>query len=71
MLTIKNLKQKRLNKKLFYKFVKFFQITNKINAQTYYLLLSFFYKIYNIFYISLFKFYYHREYANKMNVLFI
>ena len=44
---------------------------NKINAQTYRLLLSSFYKIYNIFHISLFKFYHHRECANKTNVSFI
>ena len=71
MLTIKNLKQKRLNKKLFHKFIKSFRITNKINAQTYRLLLFFFYKIHNIFYISLFKLYYYREYANEINISFI
>ena len=32
MLTIKNLKQKRLNKKLFDKFIKKFRIVNKIKA---------------------------------------
>ena len=32
MLTIKNLKQKRLNKKLFYKFMSFFRIVDKIKA---------------------------------------
>ena len=44
---------------------------NKISAQTYRLLLSFFYKIYNIFHISLFKPYYRRECANETNILFI
>ena len=71
MLIIKNLKQKRSSKKLFYKFIKLFRITNKVNAQTYRLLLFFFYKIYNIFYISLFEFYHYRECANKTNVSFI
>ena len=32
MLTIKNLKQKRLNKKLFHKFMNFFRIVNKIKT---------------------------------------
>ena len=71
MLMIKNFKQKRLSKKLFHKFIKSFRITNKINAQAYRLLLSSFYKIHNIFHISLFKSYHHRECANKTNVLFI
>ena len=71
MLMIKNLKQKRPNKKLFHKFIKNFQIINKINAQTYRLLLSFFYKIHNIFHILLFKPYYYREYANKADVSFM
>ena len=61
MLTIKNLKQKRLNKKLFYKFINFFRIVNKIEAQAYRLLLSIIYRIYNIFYISLLKSYYNRD----------
>ena len=32
ILTIKNLKQKRLNKKLFYKFMNLFRIIDKIKA---------------------------------------
>ena len=32
ILIIKNLKQKRLNKKLFYKFINFFRIVNKIKT---------------------------------------
>ena len=51
MLIIKNLKQKRLNKKLFYKFMNFFRIVDKIKAQAYRLLLSIIHWIYNIFYI--------------------
>ena len=39
ILTIKNLKQKRSNKKLFYKFINLFRIVNKTKAQTYRLLL--------------------------------
>ena len=32
LLSIQNFKQKRFNKKISYKFVKFFKIENKINA---------------------------------------
>ena len=61
MLKIKNLKQKRLNKKLFYKFMNLFRIINKIKAQAYRLFLSIIYRIYNIFHIFLLKPYYNRD----------
>ena len=61
ILTIKNLKQKRLNKKLFYIFINFFRIVNKIKTQTYRLLLSIIYRIYNIFYIFLLELYHNRD----------
>ena len=61
MLTIKNLKQKRLNKKLFHKFINLFRIINKIKTQTYYLLLSIIYRIHNIFYVFLLKSYHNRD----------
>ena len=61
MLIIKNLKQKRLSKKLFYKFINFFRIVNKIRAQAYRLLLLIIYRIYNTFYIFLLKLYYNRD----------
>ena len=61
MLIIKNLKQKRSSKKLFYKFIIFFRIVNKIKAQAYCLFLSIIYRIYNIFYIFILKFYYNRD----------
>ena len=64
ILTIKNLKQKRLNKKLFYKFMNFFRIIDKIKAQIYHLLLSIIYRIYNIFYIFLLKLYHNRDCDN-------
>ena len=41
ILSTKNLKQKRLNKKLSHKFVKSFKIKNRIKAQTYRLTLFF------------------------------
>ena len=62
ILTIKNLKQKRSNKKLFYKFINFFRIVNKIKTQTYRLLLSIIYRIHNIFHIFLLKSYHNRDY---------
>ena len=61
MLTIKNLKQKRLNKKLSHKFVNSFRIVDKIKTQTYRLLLSIIYRIHNIFHISLLKSYHNRD----------
>ena len=61
MLIIKNLKQKRSNKKLFYKFISLFRIVNKIKTQVYRLLLLIIYRIYNIFYIFLLKSYYNRD----------
>ena len=64
ILTIKNLKQKRLSKKLSYKFMNFFRIVNKIKAQIYRLFLSIIYRIYNIFYVFLLKFYYNRDCDN-------
>ena len=64
MLMIKNLKQKRLSKKLSHKFMSFFRIVDKIRAQIYRLLLSIIYRIHNIFYIFLLKSYYNRDYDN-------
>ena len=62
MLTTKNLKQKRLNKKLFHKFMNFFRIVDKIKTQIYRLFLLIIYRIYNIFHIFLLKFYHNRDY---------
>ena len=59
-LSIKNLNQKRLNKKIFFKFAKSFKIENKIEKQTYRLTLSSTYQIYKIFYIFLLKSYHHK-----------
>ena len=61
MLIIKNLKQKRLSKKLSHKFINLFRIVNKIRAQAYRLLLSITYRIYNIFHIFLLKSYHNRD----------
>ena len=61
MLIIKNLKQKRLSKKLFHKFINLFRIVNKIKTQIYHLLLSIIYRIYNIFHIFLLKLYHNRD----------
>ena len=64
MLIIKNLKQKRSSKKLFYKFINFFRIVNKMKTQIYYLFLSIIYRIYNIFHIFLLKPYHNRDCDN-------
>ena len=64
ILIIKNLKQKRSNKKIFYKFINLFRIVNKIKTQAYRLLLSIIYRIYNIFHIFLLKSYHNRDCDN-------
>ena len=64
MLIIKNLKQKRLSKKLFHKFINFFRIVDKIKTQAYRLFLSIIYRIYNIFHIFLLKLYHNRDCDN-------
>ena len=61
MLTIKNLKQKRLSKKLFHKFINLFRIIDKMRSQVYRLFLSIIYRIYNIFHIFLLKSYHNRD----------
>ena len=40
MLFIKNLKDVKFKKKLFYKFIKFFKMIDVVDTQTYYLKLS-------------------------------
>ena len=61
ILAIKNLKQRRLSKKLTYKYVRSFRIMNKIESQAYRLLLFSTYRIHNIFHISLLELYYLRD----------
>ena len=60
MLSIKNFKQKRFNKKISHKFVEFFKIENKIKTQIYRFTLFIIYRIYNIFHVFLLKKYYYR-----------
>ena len=60
LLLIKNLKQKRLNKKLSHKFVESFRMKNKIDEQTYRFTLFNIYRIHNTFYVSFLKSYLHR-----------
>ncbi len=56
LLFIKNLKQCRLSKKLLHKFIKSFWIVNLVSKQAYWLILSAYYRIHNVFYISYLKF---------------
>ena len=60
LLSIKNLNQKYLNKKMFFKFAKPFKIENKIEKQMYQLTLSSIYRIHNIFHIFLLKLYHYK-----------
>ena len=61
MLLIKNLKQKRSNKKLSNKIIDLFIIRNVVDKQVYRLALSLIYRIYNVFYMSLLELYRRRD----------
>ena len=61
MLSIKNLKQKRSNKKLSNKVIDLFIIRNIVDKQAYRLTLSSIYRIYNVFHMSLLELYRRRD----------
>ena len=61
MLLIKNLKQKRSNKKLSNKVINLFIIRNVVDKQAYRLALSLIYRIYNVFHILLLELYRRRD----------
>ena len=61
MLSIKNLKQKRSNKKLLNKIIDLFIIRNIVDKQAYRLALSLIYRIYNVFYMLLLELYRRRD----------
>ena len=69
LLSTKSFKQKFFNKKLSYKFVNLFRIKNKINEQTYRLMLFNIYRIYNIFYVLFLKSYLHRANDQEAKVI--
>ena len=71
MLFAKNLKQKRLNKKLLHKFLNLFRMLKSFDTQIYRLTLFSTYKIHSIFYVFLLKFYRRRENDSTMlNIFF-
>ncbi len=57
MLSAKNLKQKKLSKKLSNKMIEFFCIQKFINKQTYCLDLSIIYRVHSVFHVFLLKSY--------------
>lgn len=61
MLLAKNLKQKKLRKKLSNKLLELFRIQESIDKQTYHFNLSTIYKIYSVFYAFLLKSYKYRQ----------
>jgi len=71
MLSAKNLKQKKLSKKLSNKMIKFFCIQEFINKQMYHLDLSIIYRIHSIFHVSLLESYNHRLNDNSILDYFI
>jgi len=60
MLSAKNLKQKKLSKKLSNKMIEFFHIQELIDKQMYHLDLSIIYRIHSVFHVSLLELYNHR-----------
>ncbi len=60
MLSAKNMKQKKLSKKLLNKMLEFFCILEFINKQMYHLSLSIIYIIHSVFHVFLLKLYNHR-----------
>ncbi len=60
MLLTKNLKQKKLSKKLSNKMIEFFHIQKLINKQTYHLNLSVIYRVHSVFHVFLLKSYNRR-----------
>ena len=61
MLFTKNLKNARLKKKLFYKFIDFFEIEDVVDTQTYRLRLLDKWRIHLVFHVSLLELYYENE----------
>ena len=70
MLSIKNLKQKRLNKKLFHKFIESFRVEESVKKQTYHLIFFNIYRIYFVFHVSLIEFYWWQKCNNNKSFFF-
>ena len=68
ILIIKNLKQKRLSKKLSHKFIGLFRIEDKVGAQAYRLRLPASYRIHYTFHMSLLEPYHHRECGDASDI---
>ena len=69
MLLTKNLKQKRLNKKLSYRNISLFRVELILSKQAYRLFLLIIYRIHPVFYISLLKLYNRQECDNILSIL--
>ena len=65
MFSIKNLKDARLKKKLFYKFTGLFEIVDVMGAQAYRLRLPEKWRIHFVFHVSLLESYYENVNATK------
>jgi len=71
MLSAKNLKQKKLSKKLSNKMIKLFHIQELINKQMYYLDLSIIYRVHSVFHVFLLKLYNRRLNDNSILDYFV
>ena len=70
ILSAKNLKQKRFNKKLSHKFLSSFRILKSFDTQTYRLTFFSTYRIHSIFYVFLLEFYRRRENDSTVSDMF-
>ena len=61
MLFTKHIKQRKSSQKFSHKFIKSFRIANVVEKQTYRLVLSFLYRIHDVFHVSYLEFYNKRE----------
>ena len=64
MLSTKNLKQKKSNKKLFHKFIESFRVKKSVEKQTYRLIFFNIYRIHFVFHVSLIELYRRRKCDN-------
>ena len=65
ILSTKNLKQQKSNKKLFYKFIKSFRVKKSVEKQIYRLIFFNIYQIHFVFHISLIKSYRQKKCNNN------
>ena len=71
VLSTKNLKQKKLNKKLFHKFIESFRVKKSVEKQTYRLIFFNIYQIHFVFHVLLIESYQRQKYDNDKSFFLI